>query len=71
MKLAFEAELQASGLRYAIVRPTAFFKSLAGQVQRVRSGKPYLAFGGGRLKVILTTMLFFSETVIFLMRPKN
>lgn len=49
MKLAFEAELQASGLRYAIVRPTAFFKSLAGQVERIRSGKPYLAFGGGRL----------------------
>ena len=32
-KLAFEAKLrEASGITYSIVRPTAFFKSLAGQV---------------------------------------
>ena len=48
-KLAFEAELQASGLRYSIVRPTAFFKSLAGQVERVKQGKPFLLFGDGTL----------------------
>ncbi|UUL83933.1 NAD(P)H-binding protein [Sphingomonas qomolangmaensis] len=48
-KLAFEAELIASGLRYSIVRPTAFFKSLSGQVERVRAGKPYLLFGDGSL----------------------
>ena len=48
-KLAFEAELQASGLRHAIVRPTAFFKSLSGQVARVQAGKPFLLFGEGRL----------------------
>ncbi|WP_033921385.1 NAD(P)H-binding protein [Sphingomonas sp. 37zxx] len=48
-KLAFEAELIASGVRYSIVRPTAFFKSLSGQVERVRSGKPYLLFGDGSL----------------------
>ncbi len=48
-KLAFEAALIASGLRYAIVRPTAFFKSLSGQVERVRRGKPYLVFRDGRL----------------------
>jgi divinyl chlorophyllide a 8-vinyl-reductase len=48
-KLAFEAELQASGLRWTIVRPTAFFKSLSGQVQRVRAGKPFMVFGDGRL----------------------
>ena len=46
-KLAFERELQASGLVYSIVRPTAFFKSLAGQVERVRAGKPFLVFGDG------------------------
>jgi len=48
-KLAFEAELKASGLRYSIVRPTAFFKSLSGQIERVRGGKPFLLFGDGTL----------------------
>ena len=48
-KLAFEKELVASGLTYSIVRPTAFFKSLSGQVDRVRQGKPFLVFGDGRL----------------------
>lgn len=48
-KLAFEAELIASGLTYSIVRPTAFFKSLSGQIDRVRKGKPFLLFGDGTL----------------------
>ena len=48
-KLAFEAVLVKSGLTYSIVRPTAFFKSLSGQVERVRRGQPYLLFGDGRL----------------------
>ncbi|MDZ7813520.1 MAG: NAD(P)H-binding protein [Ideonella sp.] len=48
-KLAFEAELRASPLDWRIVRPTAFFKSLSGQLQRLRSGKPFLMFGDGRL----------------------
>ncbi|KGE02878.1 NAD(P)H-binding protein [Pseudohaliea rubra] len=48
-KLTFEALLAASGLRYSIVRPTAFFKSLAGQLPRVLAGKPYLLFGNGEL----------------------
>jgi divinyl chlorophyllide a 8-vinyl-reductase len=48
-KLAFEQALIASGLTYAIVRPTAFFKSLSGQIERVRQGKPYLLFGNGAL----------------------
>ena len=46
-KLAFEAELQDSGLDWSIVRPTAFFKSLSGQVDRVKQGKPFLVFGKG------------------------
>lgn len=46
-KLAFEAELRDSGLAWSIVRPTAFFKSLAGQVPRIKAGKPYLIFGPG------------------------
>jgi divinyl chlorophyllide a 8-vinyl-reductase len=48
-KLAFEKELAASGLTYSIVRPTAFFKSLSGQIERVKRGKPFLVFGDGRL----------------------
>lgn len=48
-KLAFEAELAASGIGYTIVRPTAFFKSLSGQVKRVKAGKPFLIFGDGNL----------------------
>lgn len=48
-KLAFEAELQSAPLDWSIVRPTAFFKSLSGQVRRVAQGKPFLVFGDGRL----------------------
>jgi divinyl chlorophyllide a 8-vinyl-reductase len=48
-KLAFESALIASGLVYSIVRPTAFFKSLSGQLQRVKDGKPFLLFGDGKL----------------------
>lgn len=44
-KLAFEAALRGSGLDWTVVRPTAFFKSLSGQVARVRAGKPFLVFG--------------------------
>lgn len=47
-KLAFERELMESGLDYSIVRPTAFFKSLSGQIERLRAGKPFLLFGDGR-----------------------
>ena len=48
-KLAFEKALIESGLNYSIVRPTAFFKSLSGQIDRVRKGKPFLIFGDGTL----------------------
>jgi divinyl chlorophyllide a 8-vinyl-reductase len=48
-KLAFEQALRESGLVWSIVRPTAYFKSLSGQVQRVRQGRPYLVFADGRL----------------------
>jgi divinyl chlorophyllide a 8-vinyl-reductase len=48
-KLAFEQALSEAGLRYSIVRPTAFFKSLSGQIQRVRQGRPFLVFGDGTL----------------------
>ncbi|KAI8466235.1 MAG: NAD(P)-binding protein [Monoraphidium minutum] len=49
-KLKLESELAAAGdITYSIVRPTAFFKSLAGQVQLVQQGKPYVMFGDGAL----------------------
>ena len=31
------------------MRPTAFLKSLAGQVERVKRGKPFILFGNGEL----------------------
>ncbi|KAH9683278.1 hypothetical protein WN944_025533 [Citrus x changshan-huyou] len=53
-KLKFEAEMmkvaeEDSGFTYSIVRPTAFFKSLGGQVELVKEGKPYVMFGDGKL----------------------
>jgi divinyl chlorophyllide a 8-vinyl-reductase len=48
-KLAFEKALVESGVTYSIVRPTAFFKSLSGQIERVKRGKPFLVFGDGTL----------------------
>lgn len=53
-KLKFEAELvkeaqEDAGFTYSIVRPTAFFKSLGGQVELVKDGKPYVMFGDGKL----------------------
>ena len=43
-----EEELKASGLIWSVVRPTAFFKSLAAQVEPVRRGFPYVMFGDGQ-----------------------
>jgi divinyl chlorophyllide a 8-vinyl-reductase len=48
-KLEFEQLLRESGLPFTIVRPTAYFKSLAGQVERLKRGKPFLVFGDGTL----------------------
>ncbi|KAH7842667.1 hypothetical protein Vadar_007850 [Vaccinium darrowii] len=53
-KLKFEAELikeaeENDGFTYSIVRPTAFFKSLGGQIELVKDGKPYVMFGDGKL----------------------
>lgn len=48
-KLAFEKALMESGLTWSIVRPTAFFKSLSGQLKRIQQGKPFLLFGDGTL----------------------
>ncbi|MBV7258110.1 NAD(P)H-binding protein [Erythrobacter crassostreae] len=48
-KIAFERALKASQIDHTIVRPTAFFKSLSGQVERVQKGKPFMIFGDGNL----------------------
>uniref|UniRef100_A0A0D9VU06 Divinyl chlorophyllide a 8-vinyl-reductase, chloroplastic n=1 Tax=Leersia perrieri TaxID=77586 RepID=A0A0D9VU06_9ORYZ len=53
-KLRFESDLAAEAARdasftYSIVRPTAFFKSLGGQVDTVKNGNPYVMFGDGKL----------------------
>ena len=46
-KLKFEALLDESSVPATIIRATAFFRSLVGQVERVRAGKPFLLFSSG------------------------
>jgi divinyl chlorophyllide a 8-vinyl-reductase len=48
-KLAFEEQLAKSRLAYSIVRPTAYSKSLSGQIERAKQGKSFLVFGDGTL----------------------
>ena len=48
-KLAFEEELKKSGLNFSIVRPTAYFKSLSGQIENIKKGKPFVYFGDGQI----------------------
>ena len=49
-KLEFEAALTAqSDLTYSIVRPTAFFKSVSGQLEVIQSGAPFVMFGDGEV----------------------
>jgi divinyl chlorophyllide a 8-vinyl-reductase len=51
-KKQFEEKLQAAtgDVSHSIVRPTAFFKSVSGQLEVVESGAPFVYFdlGGGR-----------------------
>lgn len=50
-KLQLEEEIRkfsaSSGISHSIVRPTAFFKSVDGQIESVRKGSPVLYFGNG------------------------
>lgn len=48
-KLRFEMALRDAPIAHTIIRPTAFFKSLSGQIARIRAGKAFLMFGDGRL----------------------
>jgi len=46
-KLDFEEALKKSNIKHTIIRPTAFFKSLAGQIKRVKEGKSFIVFDNG------------------------
>ena len=49
-KLKFEAALEAqTDMTYSIVRPTAFFKSVSGQLEVVQQGAPFVMFGNGEV----------------------
>jgi len=49
-KLRLEAELAAqSDVTYSIVRPTAYFKSVSGQLEGIQRGAPYVLFGKGNV----------------------
>ena len=49
-KLKFEAALQEqTDMAWTIVRPTAFFKSVSGQLEVVQSGAPFVGFGDGEI----------------------
>ena len=48
-KLKFEKELIDSFIPHTIIRPTAFFKSLSGQIDRIRKGKKFIIFNNGDL----------------------
>jgi len=47
-KLKFEAALrEQNDMTWSIVRPTAFFKSVSGQLEGIQNGNPYVLFGDG------------------------
>lgn len=49
-KLKFEAELASqTSMTYSIVRPTAFFKSVSGQLEVIQAGAPFVMFGDGEV----------------------
>lgn len=48
-KIGAESAFKSSGIDWTIIHPTAFFKSLSGQIGRVKRGKPFLVFGNGEL----------------------
>ncbi len=49
-KLKFESALTAQkDMTYSIVRPTAFFKSVSGQLEVIQQGAPFVMFGDGEV----------------------
>jgi len=50
-KLKLEADIEANqeSITHTIVRPTAFFKSVSGQLEVVQQGAPFVMFGDGKV----------------------
>lgn len=49
-KLKFEEALtRQTDVTYSIVRPTAFFKSVSGQLEVIQKGAPFVMFGDGEV----------------------
>jgi divinyl chlorophyllide a 8-vinyl-reductase len=49
-KLKMEADLTGQNkMTYSIVRPTAFFKSVSGQLEVIQQGAPFVMFGDGEV----------------------
>lgn len=49
-KLKFEEALTSQNdMSYSIVRPTAFFKSVSGQLEVIQQGAPFVMFGDGEV----------------------
>lgn len=49
-KLKFESDLQnQNSMTYSVVRPTAFFKSVSGQLEVIQQGAPFVMFGDGEV----------------------
>jgi divinyl chlorophyllide a 8-vinyl-reductase len=47
-KLQLEAQLASQSIMtWSVVRPTAYFKSISGQLDAIRAGSPYVLFGDG------------------------
>ena len=46
-KIAFENLLIGSSIDYTIIRATAFFKSLSGQIRNLKNGKKFIYFDSG------------------------
>jgi len=60
-KLKFEAALQEQkDMTWSIVRPTAFFKSVSGQLEVIQSGAPFVMFGDGEVSDLCIIIIVWS-----------
>ena len=61
-KLAFETNLKKSNINHVIIRPTAFFKSLSGQLNRIKQNKKFIKFQDFQLPDQLRTLKLFFQS---------